>query len=131
VVPLTRDGGQSQFIVYDKPTDSGGGLRATLDWLEENLDKQLTLEDIAAHAGTSVRSLTRHFQDQVGITPMQQVFRMRVQRAKELLETTDIPVERISDHVGFGSSVAFRQQFTRRVGIPPHRYRTSFRATQS
>src|SRR5215472_8863085 len=130
VVPLVRAGGQAQFIVHKKPTEAVGGLQETLAWMDANLHQPLTLEDIAAHAATSVRSLTRRFQEQVGTTPMQQVLRLRVQRAQELLETTDMPVEHVSDHVGFGSSVAFRQQFTRRVGVPPQRYRAAFRATE-
>ena len=130
VVPLVRAGGQAQFIVHKKPADASGGLQETLAWMDANLHEPLTLEDIASHAATSVRSLTRRFQEQVGITPMQQMLRLRVQRAQELLETTDIPVEHVSDHVGFGSSVAFRQQFCRRVGVPPQRYRSAFRATE-
>jgi transcriptional regulator GlxA family with amidase domain len=130
VVPLVRAGGQAQFIVHKKPAETSGGLQETLTWMEANLHQPLTLEDIAAHAATSVRSLTRRFQEQVGITPMQQVLRLRVQRAQELLETTDIPIEHVSDHVGFGSSVAFRQQFTRRVGVPPQRYRAAFRSPE-
>ena len=130
VVPLVRAGGQAQFIVHKNPAEAGGGLQDTLAWMEANLHQPLTLEDIAAHAATSVRSLTRRFQEQVGVTPMQQVLRLRVQRAQELLETTDIPIEHVSDHVGFGSSVAFRQQFTRRVGVPPQRYRAAFRSPE-
>ena len=130
VVPLVRAGGQAQFIVHQKPADAGSGLQETLAWMEANLHQPLTLEDIAAHAATSVRSLTRRFAEQVGTTPMQQMLRLRVQRAQELLETTDIPIEHVSGHVGFGSSVAFRQQFTRRVGVPPQRYRAAFRATE-
>lgn len=130
VVPLVRAGGQAQFIVHNKPAETSGGLQETLAWMEANLHQPLTLEDIAAHAATSVRSLTRRFQEQVGVTPMQQVLRLRVQRAQELLETTDMPVEHVSDHVGFGSSVAFRQQFTRRVGVPPQRYRAAFRSPE-
>jgi transcriptional regulator GlxA family with amidase domain len=130
VVPLVRAGGQAQFIVHKKPTEAAGGLQDTLAWMDANLHQPLTLEDIAAHAATSVRSLTRRFQEQVGTTPMQQMLRLRVQRAQELLETTDIPIEHVSDHVGFGSAVAFRQQFSRRVGVPPQRYRSAFRATE-
>jgi len=130
VVPLVRDGGQAQFIVHQKPAEADGGLQATLAWMEANLHQPITLEDIAAHAATSVRSLSRRFQAQIGIAPMQQLLRLRVQRAQQLLETTDIPIERVSDHVGFGSAVAFRQQFTRRVGVPPQRYRAAFRATE-
>ena len=130
VVPLVRDGGQSQFIVYDKPGETGGGLQETLTWMDASLRLPLTLDDIARHAAMSVRSLTRHFHEQVGMTPMQQLLRLRVERAKELLETTDLPVERLCDEVGFGSSVALRQQFTKRVGISPQRYRAAFRARE-
>jgi methylphosphotriester-DNA--protein-cysteine methyltransferase len=65
-----------------------------------------------------------------GTTPMQQMLRLRIQRAQELLETTDIPIAHVSDHVGFGSSVGFRQQFTRARGHAPQRYRAAFRATE-
>ena len=130
VVPLVRAGGQAQFIVHKKPAQASGGLQDTLAWMEANLHQPLTLEDIAAHAATSVRSLNRRFAEQVGTTPMQQMLRLRVQRAQELLETTDMPIEHVSDHVGFGSSVAFRQQFTRRVGVPPQRYRAAFRSPE-
>jgi transcriptional regulator GlxA family with amidase domain len=127
VVPLVRDGGQAQFIEYQKPAATGPALSQTLTWMEANLHHPLTLHDIARHAATSVRSLTRHFHDQTGMTPIQHLLLLRIQRAKELLETTDIPVERLGDEVGFGSAVALRQQFTRRVGVSPQRYRAAFR----
>jgi transcriptional regulator GlxA family with amidase domain len=79
--------------VHDEPADSGSGLAATVDWLGANLYERLTVESIAANAGTSVHSLTGHVQEQVGIIPMQQLLRMRVQRAPELLETTDTPLK--------------------------------------
>jgi transcriptional regulator GlxA family with amidase domain len=130
VVPLIRDGGQAQFIEYTTPAQAGPSLSDTLGWMQANLHHPLTLEDIARHAATSVRSLTRHFRDQVGMTPTQQLLLLRIQRAKQLLETTDLPIERLSGQAGFGSAVALRQQFTRRVGISPHRYRTAFRAQE-
>jgi transcriptional regulator GlxA family with amidase domain len=131
VVPLVRQGGQSQFIAYDKPTTSNTGMQQTLEWMQANLQAPLTLDDIASHASMSVRSLTRHFRQQVGTTPLQHLLRLRVRRAQELLETTDLPIERIHDQVGFGSSIAFRQQFTHRVGVPPQRFRDAFRARRT
>jgi transcriptional regulator GlxA family with amidase domain len=131
VVPLVRQGGQSQFIGYDQPTNNNGGLQLTLEWMQANLQVPLTLQDIASHASMSTRSLTRHFQQQVGTTPLQHLLRLRVQRAQELLETTDLPIERIHDKVGFRSSIAFRQQFTHRVGIPPQRFRNAFQARRT
>jgi transcriptional regulator GlxA family with amidase domain len=131
VVPLVRDGGQAQFIEYTRPGVAGPGLGETLAWMEANLHHALTLEDIARHAATSVRSLTRHFHDQVGMTPMQHLLLRRIQRAKELLETTDLPIERLCEQAGFGSAVALRQQFTRRVKVSPQRYRAAFRTREA
>ncbi len=128
VVPMVRDGGQAQFIVHATPEDPGLQLQPTLEWMHDNLRESLTLDDVARHAMTSVRTLNRRFREQVGTTPLQWLLQTRIERAKELLETTELTVERIAAEVGFGSSVTLRQHFARRVGVPPQRYRCAFRA---
>ena len=129
VVPVIRDGGQAQFIRHELPTDATPMLKATLAWMEEHLHEPLTLEDISRHAAMSTRTLNRRFREHVGTTPLQWLLILRVERAKELLETTDLSIERIADEVGFGSSVTLRHHFSRRVRIPPHRYRAAFRSS--
>ena len=126
VIPMARDGGQAQFIAYTPPADDGHGLQSTVDWMQANLGEPLSLDDIAVHARTSVRTLNRRFKERLGITPQQCLLSLRVQRAKELLETTDMSVEHIAGEVGFGSSVTLRQHFARRVRVPPNRYRAAF-----
>lgn len=128
VMPLQRHGGQAQFIMQEDPAEEGVTLAPTLAWLEENLHRPLTLEEIARHADTSVRSLARHFQAQVGTTPLQWLVRARVHRAQRLLESTDLPVERVGVEAGFGSTPTFRQHFARQVGTSPLAYRSAFRA---
>ncbi|EPX64585.1 Transcriptional regulator, AraC family [Cystobacter fuscus DSM 2262] len=54
VMPLERDGGQSQFILHAPPAPDGSSLEPLLRWLDENLHEPLTLEDIARHAALSV-----------------------------------------------------------------------------
>jgi transcriptional regulator GlxA family with amidase domain len=130
VVPMVRDGGQAQFIVHEIPTDAPPLLGPTLAWMEDNLAQPLTLDDIAHHATMSIRSLNRRFREHVGTTPLQWLLALRIERAKQLLETTDLPVERIADEVGFGSAVTLRHHFTRRVRVPPQRYRAAFRGPQ-
>jgi AraC-like DNA-binding protein len=66
-----------------------------LSWLAQNLHQQLTLEDIARRAATSVRSLNRHFKEQTGTTPLRWLLKARVRRAQVLLETTAHSVERM------------------------------------
>lgn len=128
VVPMVRDGGQAQFIEYTPPAADGPGLQSTITWMQSNLQEPLSLGDIAAHAKISVRTLNRRFREQLATTPQQCLLSLRIQRTKELLETTDMSVERIAGEVGFGSTVTLRQHFARRVRIPPYRYRARFRS---
>lgn len=128
VMPLEREGGQAQFIVHDQPpTPRGAVLEPVLRWMEDNAVKDLTLDDIAAYAGMSPRTLNRRFREQTGTTPLQWLLRGRIRRAQHLLETTGHPVDRIAAQVGFGSPAAFRDRFRRVVGTNPHAYRSAFR----
>ncbi|GGR96297.1 AraC family transcriptional regulator [Streptomyces aureoverticillatus] len=99
----------------------------TATWLEANLHRPLTLSDIAAHAGTSVRSLTRHFRAHTGLTPLQYLLRARVRRAQWLLEHTDTPVEHIPTTTGLGTPANLRHHFHRFNGTTPSVYRAAFR----
>ncbi|MEW1860409.1 helix-turn-helix domain-containing protein [Streptomyces sp. NPDC088194] len=127
VVPLEREGGQAQFIVYPHtPTPQGSALEPLLGWLQEDLGRELTLADIAARAGLSTRTLIRRFRDQTGVTPLQWLHRARVRQAQHLLETTAHSVERIGAQVGFGSPTAFRDRFKRTTGVSPQAYRRAF-----
>lgn len=128
VVPLEREGGQAQFIPHDlPPVPRGAELEPLLQWLSDNTTTDLTLADIATHAGMSTRTLNRRFREQTGTTPLQWLHRERVRQAQYLLENTTHPVDRISSQVGFGSPTAFRERFKRVVGTSPHAYRTAFR----
>jgi len=127
VMPLEREGGQSQFIVHDHPpVPQGSALEPLLTWLQDNLGRDLTLADIATQAGTSTRTLIRRFREQAGTTPLQWLHRARVRQAQHLLETTQHSVERIGAQVGFGSPTAFRDRFKRTTGVSPHTYRRTF-----
>ncbi|MDX3397262.1 GlxA family transcriptional regulator [Streptomyces violaceoruber] len=127
VMPLEREGGQAQFILHDyPPVPRGSTFEPLLAWLRENLARDLSLADIAAHAGMSTRTLIRRFREQTGSTPLQWLHRARVRQAQHLLETTEHSVERIAAQVGFGSPTAFRDRFKRTTGVSPHAYRRTF-----
>jgi len=132
VMPLEREGGQAQFIVHDQPPlPRGTELEPLLRWLSGSTTTDLTLADIATHAGMSTRTLNRRFRDQTGTTPLQWLHRERVRQAQYLLENTTHPVDRIATDVGFGSPTAFRDRFKRVVGTSPHAYRTAWAAERS
>jgi transcriptional regulator GlxA family with amidase domain len=129
VMPLEREGGQAQFIMHDHtpaPAPAGAGLEPLLDWLRANLAAPLTLEEIAAHAGVSTRTLIRRFKEQTGTTPLQWLHRARIRQAQHLLETTEHSVERIGAQVGFASPTAFRDRFKQTAGVSPRSYRRAF-----
>ena len=129
VMPLEREGGQAQFIVAEQPpAPRGSTMEPLLRWLDESAGRELTMAEIAAHAGMSTRTLNRRFREQTGTTPLQWLHRSRIRHAQHLLETTTDGVDRIGTRVGFGSPTAFRDRFKRIVGTSPHAYRHAFRS---
>lgn len=74
----------------------------------------------------SRRSFERRMADRHGVSPRRWLQRQRILAARELLETTDLPVAAVARRVGFGSAVNFRTQFTAQVGTNPSHYRTTF-----
>ncbi|MFX0574444.1 GlxA family transcriptional regulator [Nocardia nepalensis] len=126
VVPAWRGGGQSQYIEHLDPVDTSTSLHSTIDWMEENASAPLDLEAIAKHASMSVRSLNRQFRAHVGTTPLQLLLRMRVDRARRLLESTRLPLDRVAEQSGFGSHASLRYHFARVVGTAPHSYRSTY-----
>lgn len=127
VAPRVREGGQAQFIAPEWPA-GGDGLHDLMDWLHANLRQPLTLDAIARKASTSVRTLTRRFQEQTGTSPGQWLQTARVRHAQQLLEMTELSIEHVATEAGFGSVTAFRERFSRIVGTSPQRYRQAFRA---
>ncbi|MER6183845.1 helix-turn-helix domain-containing protein [Streptomyces sp. NPDC001652] len=131
VMPLEREGGQAQFIVHDHPpVPRGSTLEPVLEWIEDNLAREITLGTLASRSGMSERTFSRRFREQTGTTPLQWLLRARVRRAQYLLENSDHTIERIAQQAGFGSPTAFRERFRRVVGTSPQGYRSAFHGKQ-
>ncbi|MEU7022830.1 helix-turn-helix domain-containing protein [Streptomyces sp. NPDC046203] len=127
VVPPWRDGGQAQYIQRPVPDPTATGTAPTQAWAMERLAESLTLADLAAHAHMSVRTFTRRFRDETGITPGQWLIRQRVDLARRYLETTDWPVDLVAHRAGFGTGVSLRRHLHAVVGVTPQAYRRTFR----
>ncbi|MEU5946784.1 helix-turn-helix domain-containing protein [Micromonospora sp. NPDC047465] len=128
VVPPWRDGGQAQYIrrpVVEADSTTTAPARA---WALEHLDRPLVLAELAARSNMSVRTFSRRFQDEVGVSPMTWLTQQRVERARELLESTDLTVDRIAEQAGFGSGGSLRQHLLAATGVSPRAYRRTFRA---
>lgn len=126
VMPLERAGGQAQFIVHEPPVSDHSSIGQLLTWIEENPSADLSLPVIARRAAMSIRTFSRQFRAQVGMTPANWIARSRVRRAQALLETTKLDVERVASESGFGSAAVMRQRFAEIVGTSPLAYRRAF-----
>lgn len=128
VVPPFRDGGQAQYIEQPVPRTGAASTAATRAWALERLDEQLTLADLAAHAGMSLRTFARRFDDEVGLSPGRWLIQQRVTRARHLLESGDLPVDQIAGRVGFATGASLRRHLHAAIGVSPQAYRRTFRA---
>ena len=128
VIPAWRDGGQAQYIEHVGPAEAGHPLQPTIAWMEENAHAELDLQVIADHASVSVRTLNRQFREHFGTTPLGLLATMRVNRARRLLESTGLSVDRVAEQSGFGSYASLRFHFHRTVGVSPQKYRQSYAA---
>lgn len=128
VVPPWRDGGQAQYIEQPVPPATSAGTAAARQWALENLRSPLTVEELAGRARMSKRTFARRFRDEVGMSPGRWLIQQRVFRARHLLETTDLTVDRIAGEVGFATGTSLRQHLVESIGVAPQAYRRTFRA---
>jgi AraC family transcriptional regulator len=102
---------------------SGWRMRRVIEYIEENLDGDLSLEAMAAEVDISPIYLARAFKAAVGQSPHRYVLARRVERAKELLRNTEMQVVDVALSSGFSSQSHLSYWFQRYVGVSPAAYR--------
>jgi transcriptional regulator GlxA family with amidase domain len=95
--------------------------------INRELHRELPVGELAAALGTSERSLLRHFRQHYGVTPLEHIQHLRVERAKALLETTQLSFEEIVGRCGYSDVSSFRKLFKRATTLTPADYRERFR----
>ncbi|HET7551428.1 MAG TPA: helix-turn-helix domain-containing protein [Gemmatimonadaceae bacterium] len=130
VVAPHRAGGQAQFVVEPVSLERGTALESARRWAAERLAQPLTVRQMAARAGMSMRTFARRFAAETGTSPLQWLLRQRLLAAQQLLENTDHPVERVAGECGFGSAVSLRVHFRREFRTSPLAYRRAFRRSR-
>jgi transcriptional regulator GlxA family with amidase domain len=126
VVPPWRDGGQAQYIEHPLPHETATSTAPTREWALAHLADPLPLTVLAAHANTSVRTFTRRFRAETGVSPTRWLLQQRIDRARQLLETTELGVEQIARRAGFGTATSMRQHLHAAIGVAPTAYRRTF-----
>ncbi len=130
VMYLKRPGGQSQFSEQLRShTIDSDRLKQLQLWLLEHLDADLSVPSLASRVSMSERSFSRRFQAALGTSPAKYVERCRVGAARNKLEQTGQPLERIAIACGFRSGEILRRAFIRELGVSPTAYRERFRSS--
>ena len=127
VVYLKRPGGQSQFSVHlASQNTTHPGIREVQDWILSNLDQPLVLAALAQRAAMSERNFRRVFGREVGAGPIAFIESARLESARRLLESGDLPLKSIAARVGFASEQSLRKLFLKHLGVLPQEYRSRF-----
>ncbi|MET8624279.1 helix-turn-helix domain-containing protein [Kitasatospora sp. NPDC004669] len=126
VVPPWRDGGQAQYIARPVPNATGSDTARAREWALRQLHQPIQLAQLATQAGMSVRTFSRRFLAETGQTPGQWLTTQRLELARRLLESSDLPVDQVAEHAGFGSASSLRQHLAATIGVSPAAYRRTF-----
>ncbi|HET9956510.1 MAG TPA: helix-turn-helix domain-containing protein [Polyangiaceae bacterium] len=127
VLFLRRSGNQTQFsraLEYQEkePTE----LRGLVAFVLEHLSETLSVPRLARKFGMSARSLTRQCHSKLGASPAALVRGLRIDRAKRLLEETNLPLKSIAADTGLGDASTIWRYFSQQLGVTPAEYRARF-----
>jgi transcriptional regulator GlxA family with amidase domain len=120
VLQMRRPGHQSQFSSVLKA--QGGQYSALVEWMSANLQADLSLNALAERANQTLRTFCRRFAEEVGSPPAAFVERLRLERARALLESGEL-AKRAATESGFGSLDRLWRAFNRAYGLNPSAYR--------
>lgn len=126
VVSAHRQGGQAQFVetpILEVPNQFSNAL----DWANQNLDKNISVDSLADKANMSRRTFDRKFRASFDLSPKEWLIRQRIERAKGLLEQEPTPIEQLAYRAGFENATTMRHHFRRVVGVSPNQYRLQFK----
>lgn len=124
VVYAHRPGSQAQFSsLLEGQMRSSGPFARTLDWMQQHLKEAITVAGAAEQAGMSERSFHRKFVRETGDTPARYLEKLRLEAARTLLESGDLPLKAVAADSGFGTPIRLIQAFERTFGLSPTAYR--------
>ena len=119
VVYYRRPGGQSQFSALLETDRPGGRFASLLGWARERLHERLSVERLAEHMAMSPRHFARAFAAETGITPAKAIERLRLEAARDIVESSAEPIEGVAVRTGFADPERMRRAFIRAFGQPP------------
>ncbi len=124
-----RSGGQAQYTDRGAVEPRHRVLADTRAWALTQLDRPLAVDDLARHARMAPRTFARRFVEETGRPPLQWLLRARIDRVRELLETSDLGIDQIAARAGLGTAANLRLHFRRVLDTSPTKYRQIFAGT--
>jgi AraC-like DNA-binding protein/mannose-6-phosphate isomerase-like protein (cupin superfamily) len=132
LVTLIRDHGESSLSARTHAQSVSPPVQRVLRWVQEHLTEELPcIDDVAAIAEMSESHFRRRFHEETGFSPIEYVTHQRIERAKQLLLTSDRSITSLALMLGFHTSAYFAQVFRKLTGMTPSQYRVTQGATRS
>lgn len=107
----------------DKDNPQNYAILQAIFYIEQNIEKKIKLDDLSEFVGYSVYHFSRLFKNEVGQSPYEYIIKYRLDLAKHLLITTNLPVREISKKCGYSNEVNFYNIFKKNFNITPRKYR--------
>ncbi|MDP3339238.1 GlxA family transcriptional regulator [Frigidibacter sp.] len=122
-----RSDGQLPFAARVRPRQhDDAAIAAAQVWIADNYALENPVAGMTQVSGLATRTFVRRFAQATGYAPLDYVQSLRIEEAKQMLETTDAPIDAIAEEVGYTEPAAFRRIFKRATGIAPNQYRQRF-----
>jgi transcriptional regulator GlxA family with amidase domain len=126
LLPVRRGASQGRLsAALVMQMDASDRFDGMLQWLTENLHAQVTVPDLAELAGMSPRNFARRFVERTGTTPARFLERLRAERARQLIETTRLPLVRVAERSGLRDEQSLRRALVKVFGKRPAELRAA------
>ena len=117
-------------ILFDKVNVKGkisdDGMKVVVDYIERSIKKGISLEDVANHVNISTYYLSKIFKKEMGVNFITYITDRKMELAKEMLATTDVPVLNIALDLAYNEANYFSKAFKKKTGYTPSEYREKF-----
>jgi transcriptional regulator GlxA family with amidase domain len=121
-----RDGQLPYASMVDNVNHSDEVIARCQRWVADNYDRAEIVTELVRRAGLPKRSFDRRFRTATGYSPLAYVQALRIEEAKQILETSSVAADAVGRKVGYSDAASFRRLFRRLVGMTPGDYRRKF-----
>jgi transcriptional regulator GlxA family with amidase domain len=123
-----RSNGQLPFAARVRPRQhDDAAIAVAQEWIADNCTDTNPVAGMTAVSGLAARTFKRRFEAATGYAPLDYVLSLRMEEAKQMLETSDMPIDELASESGYTEPAAFRRVFKRATGLSPLQYRQKFR----